>query len=94
MSTVWLAVIQGRVAVIQGQIEGQAQATQSRRPGAGTAWQIQSGENQVKSNENWEKLGILKKLTCHHLWLSHLTPTMVGGALSQSILHWTSQEAP
>jgi hypothetical protein len=40
------------------------------------------------------KLGISKKLSCHHVWLSHLTPAMVGGALSQPVLHWASPEAP
>ncbi len=47
-----------------------------------------------KSIENSGKLEILKKLSCHHVWLSHLTPAMVGGALSQPVLHWASQEAP
>ncbi len=53
-----------------------------------------SGENLVNSSENCGKQGILKILSCHHVWLSHLTPAMVGGALSQPVLHWASQEAP
>jgi hypothetical protein len=55
--------------------------------------QIPSGENRVESSENCGKLGILKKLRCHYVWLSHLTPAMVGGALSQPALHCASQEA-
>jgi hypothetical protein len=45
------------------------------------AAQIQSGENWVKSSENWEKLGISKKMICHQVWLSHLTRAIIGGAL-------------
>jgi hypothetical protein len=58
------------------------------------AAQIQSGENWVKSSENWEKLGISKKMICHQVWLSHLTRAIIGGALSQPVLHWASQETP
>jgi hypothetical protein len=47
-----------------------------------------------KIDENGGKLGISKKLSCHHVWLSHLISAMVGGAPSQLVLHWASQEAP
>jgi hypothetical protein len=56
--------------------------------------QIQSGENRVKSSENWGNLGISKKMNCHQVWLSHLTCAIIGGALSQPVLHWASHETP
>ena len=62
----------------------------------------QSEENQVKQSklnkvetehnqENWVKT---TKLKSYHILLSHLTLGMVGGALSQPVLHWDSEEAP
>jgi hypothetical protein len=44
--------------------------------------QIPSGKNQVKLGKNGGILGISKKMICHHIWLSHLTPAMVGGAFA------------
>jgi hypothetical protein len=44
--------------------------------------QIPSGENQMKLTQNSDcgKRGISKKLSIYQVWLSHLTPAMVGGA--------------
>jgi hypothetical protein len=56
--------------------------------------QIPSGGNRVKMSGNSGKLEIFNKLSCHHVCLSHLSPAIIGGALSQPVLHWASQEAP